>query len=105
MSIITQRVPHNAMVSVEQAQNKYFNTRIVSVAPTELIIFVSPVYPGFHFGLCPHSTLGFAGVPCLKALVISLNFDALSLCCRECVYLQLRIALNILLLLLDVIFL
>ena len=35
------------------------------------------VYPGFHIGLCPHSTLGFAGVPCLKALVISLNFDAL----------------------------
>ena len=21
------------------------------------------VYPGFHIGLCPHSTLGFAGVP------------------------------------------
>ena len=35
------------------------------------------VYPGFHIGLCPHFTLGFAGVPCLKALVISLNFDAL----------------------------
>ncbi len=30
-------------------------------------------YPGFHFGLCPHSTLGFARVSCLKALVISLN--------------------------------
>ena len=25
-------------------------------------------YPGFHFGLCPHFTLGFAGVSCLKAL-------------------------------------
>ena len=37
------------------------------------------VYPGFHIGLCPHFTLGFAGVPCLKALVISLNFDALAL--------------------------
>ena len=37
------------------------------------------VYPGFHFGLCPHSTLGYAGVSCLKALVISLNFDALAL--------------------------
>ena len=30
-----------------------------SAAPTELLIFVSPVYPGFHFGLCPYSTLGF----------------------------------------------
>ena len=24
------------------------------------------VYPGLHFGLCPHSTLGFAGVSCLR---------------------------------------
>ena len=24
------------------------------------------VYPGFHFGLCPHSTLGYAGVPPLQ---------------------------------------
>ena len=32
-------------------------------------------YPGFHIGLCPHSTLGYAGVSCLKALVISLNAD------------------------------
>ena len=36
-------------------------------------------YPGFHIGLCLHFTLGFAGVPCPKALVISLNFDALVL--------------------------
>ena len=39
-----------------------------SAAPTELLIFVSPVYPGFHFGLCPHSTLGYAGVSCLKTV-------------------------------------
>ena len=24
------------------------------------------VYPGLHFGLCPHFTLGFAGVSCLR---------------------------------------
>ena len=24
------------------------------------------VYPELHFGLCPHSTLGFAGVSCLR---------------------------------------
>ena len=30
--------------------------------------FCVRVYPGFHFGLCPHFTLGFAGVSCLKAL-------------------------------------
>ena len=33
------------------------------------------VYPGFHIGLRPHSTLGYAGVSCLKALIISLNVD------------------------------
>ena len=37
------------------------------------------VYPWFYIGLCPHFTLGFAGVPCLRALVISLNFDTLAL--------------------------
>ena len=37
--------------------------------------FCVHVYPGFHFGLCPHCSLGFAGVACLKALVISLNVD------------------------------
>jgi len=37
------------------------------------------VYPGFHFGLCPHYTLGYEEVSCLKALVISLNFDAVAL--------------------------
>ena len=50
----------------------------MSAAPTELLIFVSPVYPGFHIGLCPHSTQGYAGVSCLKALAISLNFDAVA---------------------------
>ena len=24
------------------------------------------VFPGFHFGLCPHFTLGYAGVACLR---------------------------------------
>ena len=42
------------------------NARAISAAPTELLIFVSPVYPGFHFGLCPHSTLGFEEVSCLR---------------------------------------
>ena len=30
------------------------------------LIFCVRVYPGLHFGLCPHSTLGFAGVSCLR---------------------------------------
>ena len=37
------------------------------------------VYPGFHFGLCPHSPLGYEEVSCLKALAIRLNFDAVAL--------------------------
>ena len=45
----------------------------------ELNLLVSKVYPGFHIGLRPHSTLGYAGVSCLKALAISPNFDALAL--------------------------
>ena len=30
------------------------------------LIFVSVVYPGFHFGRCPHYTLGFEEVSCLR---------------------------------------
>ena len=48
-------------------QSHKTNARAKSAAPTELLFFCH-VYPGFHFGLCPHSTLGFAGVSCLKAL-------------------------------------
>ena len=55
------------------------NARTESAAPSELNPLLSKVYPGFHFGLCPHYTLGYAGVSCLKALVISPNFDALAL--------------------------
>ena len=65
------------MQSHEPQQHKP-DARAVSAAPTELLFFVH-VYPGFHFGLYPHCTLGFAGVSCLKALVINPNFDALAL--------------------------
>ena len=51
------------------------DARAESAAPSELLIFVFSVYPGFHFGLYPHSTLGYARVSCLKALVIRLNVD------------------------------
>ena len=35
------------------------NARAVSAAPTELLILLFAVFPGFHIGLCPHSTLGY----------------------------------------------
>ena len=38
----------------------------VSAAPTELFILLFDIYPGFHIGLCPHFTLGYAGVPPLQ---------------------------------------
>jgi hypothetical protein len=54
------------------------NAHAVSAAPAELLFFVH-VYPGVNIGLCPHSSLGFEEVSCLKALVISPNYDALAL--------------------------
>ena len=45
---------------------------------SSILLFVR-VYPGFHIGLCPHSTLGFEEVSCLKALAFSLNLDAFAL--------------------------
>ena len=62
----------------------------VSVAPKGAHFTFICRYPGFHIGLCPHSTLGFAGVSCLKALIrenyyivqrlmVIVNFDALAL--------------------------
>ena len=60
-------------------KSKCPNTRAVSAAPKGAHFIFICKYPGFHIGLCPHSTLGYAGVSCLKALVISLNFDALAL--------------------------
>ena len=70
-------------------------TNACAVVPLlkELLIFVFPVYPGFHFGLCPHYTLGYAGVSCLKALSISLNFDALACYCMR--YLDIEVILNL----------
>ena len=41
------------------------------------------VYPGFHIGLCPHSTLGFAGVPPLQGFLSDWAFAEL---CRGIVF-------------------
>ena len=38
----------------------------VSAAPTELFILLFDISPGFHIGLRPHFTLGYAGVPPLQ---------------------------------------
>ena len=49
-----------------QPQSKCPNTRVVSAAPKGAHLTFICRYPGFHFGLCPHSTLGFAGVSPLQ---------------------------------------
>ena len=74
-------------VGAAQPQSKCLNTRAVSVAPKGALFTFIYRYPGFHLGLCPHSTLGCTGVSCLKALIMHLNFDALTL---SYIYLQLK---------------
>ena len=37
-----------------------------SIALAGLIVGLFVVFPGFHIGLCPHFTLGYAGVSCLR---------------------------------------
>ena len=62
----------------------------MSAAPEGAQFAFVCIYPGFHIGLRPHSTLGYAGVSYLKALVrenyyivqrslVIVNFDALAL--------------------------
>ena len=43
------------------------------------------VYPGFHIGLCPYSTLGYAGVPPLQG---SLSYWAFAELCRGIVFVK-----------------
>ena len=46
------------------------NTRAVVPLLKELILRFVSVYPGFHFGLCPHFTLGFEEVSCLRHSIL-----------------------------------
>ncbi len=39
-------------------------TKLCRPVGAHFILFA--VFPGFHIGLCPHSTLGYAGVSCLR---------------------------------------
>ena len=57
--------PTNAKPQTATTQGKCSRRKYRSYGA---LIFCVRVYPGLHFGLCPHSTLGFAGVSCLKAL-------------------------------------
>ena len=54
----------------------------MSATPTEFLTFLTYVSPGFHIGLCPHFTLGCAGVSCLRhsryCCLVILNFDVLT---------------------------
>ena len=47
-----------------------FRGGVGSAAPSELSLCFAYVYPGFHFGLCPHYTLGFEEVSCLRHSIL-----------------------------------
>ena len=67
------RSPHLlSPVGAAQPQRKA-NTRAVSAAPTELILHLVRVSPRFHIGLCPHFTLGYAGVSPLQGLFVGIS--------------------------------
>ena len=67
------RSPHLlSPVGAAQPQRKA-NTRAVSAAPTELILHLVRVSLGFHIGLCPHFTLGYAGVSPLQGLFVRMS--------------------------------
>ena len=55
-------------------------------------MLLSVYNPGFHIGLRPHSTLGYSGVSCLKALVISLNADNNTASTAQCNGIEFRCA-------------
>ena len=57
----------------------------VSAALAGLFIVLFAVYPGFHIGLCPHSTLGYAGVPPFQG---SLSDWAFAVLCRGIVFVK-----------------
>ena len=62
------RLPHLlSPIGAAQPQRKA-NTRAVSAAPKGAHFIFICRSPGFHFGLCPHSTLGYAGVSPLQGL-------------------------------------
>ena len=52
---------------------------------SELLILLFAVSPGFHIGLCPHFTLGFAGVPPFQG---SLSYWLFAELCRGIVFVK-----------------
>ena len=56
-----------------------------SAALAGLFIVLFAVYPGFHIGLCPYSSLGFAGVPPFQG---SLSYWAFAVLCRGIVFVK-----------------
>ena len=55
--------PTNAKPQTATTQNKCSRRKCRSYGA---LIFCVRVYPGLHFGLCPHYTLGFEEVSCLR---------------------------------------
>ena len=62
------RFPHLLSPGGAAQPQRKANTRTVSAAPKGAHFTFICRYPGVHFGLCPHSTLGFSGVSPLQGL-------------------------------------
>ncbi len=55
------------------------------VSPLQGSLHAFAVSPGFHIGLCPHFTLGYAGVPPLQG---SLSHWVFAVLCRGVVFVK-----------------
>ena len=67
-----------------KTQSHKTNARAESAAPTELLFFVYVFTQGSVRAFGTLATLGFAGVSCLKALVINLNIDNNTASAAQC---------------------
>ena len=67
----TERLSRAAVQSLYTCKSLYvWRGGVGSAAPSELSLCFAYVYPGFHFGLCPHYTLGFEEVSCLRHSIL-----------------------------------
>ncbi len=74
--------PTNAKPQTAKPQTQYSRCECRSCGAQ--FAFVR-VHPGLHFGLCPHYTLGFAGVSPLQG---SLSYWAFAVLCRGIVFIK-----------------
>ena len=65
-----ERLSRAAVQSLYTCKSLYMWGAWVVPLLKELSLCFAYVYPGFHFGLCPHYTLGFEEVSCLRHSIL-----------------------------------